>query len=227
MSQQINLFNPKLQRQKKIFSAVAMLQALLLIGIGGAALAAFMNYRVALTERLAETGRQQVALREARLAQVARDFAPRKRDAALAQEVADAEASLRVLQDAKEMLLRGDFGNAVGYSVYLRGLARQTVTGVWLTKLTISGNDMGIEGSSVRADLVPRYISRLAGEPAFEGKSFGGLDITQADDIVVGAAAPAPSAAATAVAATPGVFTFKLRAAGPLTPTAAVARSTK
>jgi len=223
VSQQINLFNPKLQRQKKLFSAVAMLQALLLIAIGAMALAAFMNYRVAGTERLAETGREQVALREARLVKVSQDFAPRKRDPALAQEVADAEANLRVLQDAKEMLLRGDFGNAVGYSVYLRGLARQTVAGVWLTKLTISGNDMGIEGSSVRADLVPHYISRLAGESAFEGKSFGGLEITQADEIVSGAApAPAPSAAAA-----PRVFTFKLRAAGPLTPTAAAARSTK
>jgi Tfp pilus assembly protein PilN len=226
VSQQINLFNPKLQRQKKLFSAVAMLQALLLIGIGGTALAAFMSYRVAGTEKLAEAGREQVALREARLAKVARDFAPRKRDAALAQEVADAEASLRILQDAKEMLLHGDFGNAVGYSVYLRGLARQSVAGVWLTKLTISGNDMGIEGRSVRADLVPHYISRLAGESAFEGKSFGGLDITHADEVATGATAAAPPAtsAATSAAVTPGVFTFKLQAAGPLTQ---AARSTK
>ncbi len=217
MSQQINLFNPALQRQKTVFSALAMVQTLLLIGICGAALAAFMSYRVAGLERQAEAGREQLVQREARLAKMAREFAPRKRDAALAQEVADAEANLRVLQDAKDMLLRGEFGNALGYSVYLRGLARQSVSGVWLTRLTISGNDIGIEGSSLRADLVPHYISRLAGESAFEGKSFGGLDITSVDEEATKAAVTKVPAAAPA---TPGVFKFTLRAAGPLTKTA-------
>ncbi len=217
MSQQINLFNPALQRQRKVFSALVMLQMLLLIGICGAALAAFMSYRVAGLERQAEAGREQLVQREARLAKVAREFAPRKRNAALAREVADAEANLRVLQDAKDMLLRGDFGNALGYSVYLRGLARQAVSGVWLTRLTISGDDIGIEGSSLRADLVPRYISRLAGESAFEGKSFGGLDITSVDEEATKAALTKAPAAAPP---TPGVFKFTLRAAGPLTKTA-------
>jgi Tfp pilus assembly protein PilN len=217
VSQQINLFNPALQRQKTVFSALAMVQVLLLIGICGAALAAFMSYRVAGLERQAEAGREQLLQREARLAKMAREFAPRKRDAALAQEVADAEANLRVLQDAKDMLLRGEFGNALGYSVYLRGLARQSVSGVWLTRLTISGNDIGIEGSSLRADLVPHYISRLAGEPAFEGKRFGGLDITSVDEEATKAAVTKVPAAAPA---TPGVFKFTLRAAGPLTKTA-------
>jgi hypothetical protein len=232
VNQQINLFNPTLQRQQKLFSAVAIVQALLVIGIGGMALTAFMSYRVAGIERLAEAGRSQVAQREALLVKVTREFAPRKRDDALAQEVAEMEANLNVLQDAKDMLLRGDFGNAVGYSVYLRGLARQSVAGVWLTRLTIAGDDIGIEGNSVRADLVPHYIRLLAAESAFQGKSFGGLDITGPDDAasktgagkemaILSTAAPAPSAPSVAA---PGIFKFTLRAAGPLTKTA---RSTK
>jgi hypothetical protein len=110
----------------------------------------------------------------------------------------------------------------------LRALARQSVNGVWLTGLTISGNDIGIEGSSVRADLVPRYISLLAGEAAFQGKSFGGLDITSLDEAATKTGAPAILSAAvpTPTPATPGVFKFKLRAAGPSLPVAA-ARSIK
>lgn len=219
MSQQINLFNPALEHKKKIFSTVAMLQALLLIGICGMALGSFMRYRVAGTERLAEAGRAELALRETRLANVNRDFLPRKKDAALAQEMADAEAGLRVLKDAKEMLLRGDLGNTTGYSVYLRALARQSVSGVWLTGVSISGHDIGIDGLSLRADLVPHYISRLAGESAFEGKSFGSLDITSADANLADNAAEAPSALPTSPAALPpGVFKFTLRAAGALLP---------
>lgn len=218
MSQQINLFNPSLEHQNKIFSAVAMMQALLLIALGGVALALFMTYRVAGSERMEEMGRQQVALRETRLAMVARDFAPRQRNVALAQEVADAEAGLRILQDAKQMLLRGNFGSAVGYSAYLSALARQSVNGVWLTGLTISGNDLSIEGSSVRADLVPLYINRLASESAFEGKSFAGLEITQTDRRGVGAT---PASVTATSAAVPGVFKFKLRAAGSVAQTAA------
>ena len=217
MSQQINLFNPTLQRQEKLFSAVAIVQALLVIGIGGMAMTAFMHYRVAGIERQAEAGRQQLVQREALLAKVAREFAPRKKDAALAQEVAEAEANLRVLQDAKDMLLRGDFGNALGYSVYLRGLARQSVDGVWLTRLTIAGDGIGIEGNSVRAELVPRYIRLLAGEAAFQGKSFGGLDITSVDDVASKTAAPAILSSVAPMATPPGIFKFTLRAAGPLT----------
>lgn len=214
MSQQINLFNPALLPQKKIFATVAMVQALFLIAIGGAALATFISYRTDGSERLVNAGKAELASHEARLVSVGRDFVVRQKSVALDQEVANMEMNVSVLQSAKQMLLRGDFGNTVGYSVYLHDLARQFIAGVWLTRLTISGNDVAIEGSSVRADLVPHYINRLAGGSAFEGKSFGALEIAQVAALVTGSA-PAPGSATA-----PAIYEFKLHAAGLRAPAA-------
>jgi hypothetical protein len=211
MSQQINLFNPALGQKKKHFSTVTMLQALLLIGAGGLCLVAFLDYRGGTLEKLAEIGKEQLTAREAKLVKVNAQFAPRRNSPELASQVVAAQAALTTLQGAKDELQRADFGNARGHSLYFSALARQTVSGLWLTGLSISGSgrDISIEGRALRAELVPQLIRRLASEPAFHGKSFASLDISQA-----------PSADADADSGKPGgsarssELAFRLQAAG-------------
>ena len=206
MSQQINLFNPIFRQEKKYFSAVTMLQAILLIGVGGLCLSAYLNQRVAASAQLAESGQLQLAAREAQLAKVNQQFAPRQSSKELAVEIAATAAEVKALQEATDVLQHGAAGNARGYSAYLAGFARQTVSGLWLTGVTISGagNDIGIEGRTLRAELVPQLIRRLASEPVFQGKSFGSLEISQASAAAIDAGKPGA----------PAFLSFKLQAAG-------------
>jgi Tfp pilus assembly protein PilN len=182
LSQQINLFNPIFRRQKKVFSSLAMAQALGGLVLGIAALGLYGGRQVAALEREAARGAGQLAQKQARLASVTAEFAPRKNSAELAAELAQAEAQLAALRRISGVLERGELGDTGGYSEYLRALARQGVDGLWLTGLSITGagSEIGIRGRALDPAQVPGYIGRLTTEPALRGKSFASLRIDEA-----------------------------------------------
>lgn len=180
MSQQINLFNPIFRKQKKYFSSVAMLQALAIICIACAVLVADAVRRTSALSAQAAATAATLATKQARLAEVKVQFAPRARSTTLSAEVAEAQETLVMLQNASATIERGGFGDTTGFSPYFRALARQSLDGVWLTDVEIAGGGerIGVQGRTVQASLVPQYIARLAQEPVMKGKAFGKLDIT-------------------------------------------------
>lgn len=182
MSQQINLFNPVFLKQRKVFTALAMAQALGVLVAGLALLAVYSQRSVAVLEGEAAASAEQLAKRQARLEQANRELAPREPSAELKARVAAAEEKLAALRDVSGTLYRGGFGNTAGYAEYFRAFARQDVGDLWLTGLTISGPqaDIGIEGRALQAELVPAYIARLATEPVLKGKRFGSLKMSTA-----------------------------------------------
>lgn len=180
MSQQINLFNPVFLKQRKVFTALAMAQALGVLAAGIVVLALYSQRSVAVLEAGAAQSAEQLARRQARLEQANRELAPRAPSAGLKAQVDAAEDKLRALRDVSGMLYRGGVGNTTGYAEYFRAFARQDVGDLWLTGLSISGPqaDIGIEGRTLQAELVPAYIARLAREPVLKGKRFGSLKIS-------------------------------------------------
>ena len=192
MSQQINLFNPVFLKQRKVFTALAMGQALGVLVVGIAVLALYSQRSVRVLEGEASASAEQLARRQARLEQANRDLAPRQPSAELKARVAAAEEKLVALRDVSGMLYRGGFGNTAGYAEYFRAFARQDVGDLWLTGLTIDGPqaDIGIEGRALQAELVPAYIARLAREPVLKGKRFGSLKISSVAPRDGAAAAP-------------------------------------
>lgn len=82
-------------------------------------------------------------------------------------------------------LLRTGVGTAgeAGFAGYLRGLARQTVDGVWLTgfSTTQGGGEMVIRGRMSMPDRLPRYLQRLGAEPPFRGREFATLSVDRPD----------------------------------------------
>jgi len=179
VSQQINLFNPIFLKQKKIFTALPMAEALGVIVIGALLLNWYAGLRVAELEKEAAAGKVALAKREQRLLQAKAQFAPRGKDPALAAQVAEAEAELKALHDVSSVLQGGALGNTAGYAEYFRAFSRQNVSGLWLTGVSINGagNDIGVRGRAMHASLVPSYINRLTGERVMHGKSFASLDI--------------------------------------------------
>jgi hypothetical protein len=220
MSQQINLFNPAFQPQKKIFSANAMAAALGVLVLGLVGTGVYAKVRVMRLETQVAQGEQKVQAAQKRLEAAAAEFAPRTKDSRLEAEVADAQAEHDALQRVADVIRRGDLGNTEGYAEYFRALARQSVDGLWLTGVTIAGagTEIGVRGRALDPALVPGYLARLRNERVLQGKPVGSMQIGQASTVKVRGAdgketeAPAPyvefslqSAAASASPDAPGV----------------------
>jgi hypothetical protein len=203
VSQQINLFNPIFLKQKKIFAALPMVEALGIIVLGALLLNWYAVQSVDELENEAAAGKALLAKREQRLIAARTQFAPRAKDAALAAQVTAAEAELKALHDVSSVLQGGALGNTAGYAEYFRAFSRQNVNGLWLTGVSINGagNDIGVQGRAMQATLIPNYIARLTSERVMRGKTFASLDIGRPD--------------AAAAAATPGVAPAPAPAASP------------
>lgn len=182
MTQQINLFNPIFLKQKKIFSAGAMAQALCVLLAGVLAVAFQARQNVAALQSEADAGRDRLAQREERLNKVKADFAPRQKSAELDAQVAEAEAQIQALRNVAGVIERGELGNTRGYAEYFKALARQNPSGLWLTGVSISGagNELAVQGRALDPALVPAYLGRLTHEPVMRGKAFGSLKISRA-----------------------------------------------
>ena len=200
MSQQINLFNPAFQQQKKLFTAATMAAAVGVLALGLAGMGMVAKMRVARLQAQAEAGARQVEKAQQRLVAVSTEFAPRAKDERLAAELEGAEAERMALQHVAEVIERGDLGNTQGYAEYFRALARQNVDGLWLTGVSIGGAglEIGVRGRATDAALVPGYLARLRSEQVLQGKPVGSMQIAQAAPVRVRGAdgketeAPAP-----------------------------------
>jgi hypothetical protein len=200
VSQQINLYNPVFLQQKKIFSSRTMAAALLLLVAGVAALSVYGNMRLKALQAAADAGAAQLTQKEARLASVKLDFAPRVKSAGVEAELAEVESQLASLREVSGVLARGELGNTQGYAEYFRAFARQHADGLWLTGVSIlgAGTEIGVRGRALDAQRVPGYLNRLTLEPVMRGKAFGSLQINQGapggrlDDAGKSVPAPAP-----------------------------------
>lgn len=200
MSQQINLFNPIFLKQKKIFGAKPMLQALAVILVGVLGVTGYAAYRVEELKGHAARSKAALDAQQARLVKVNTQFAPRQRSAALSMELGQAQAELASLRQVEAVLQGGALGNTHGYAEYFRAFARQNVSGLWLTGLHIAGagNTIGVQGRAMQPTMIPLYISRLTAEQVMRGKTFASLKIDRPALAAAGAApepalAPAPA----------------------------------
>lgn len=181
MSQQINLFNPQLLRQKQYFSTRAMVQALALIMLGSALFYAYAMYQVQSLARQSEEASRRHAAEQNRLKRAAENFSPQQSQQLLEEELKKLDAQTQAQRELLDTLKSGAIGNTSGYSGYMRAFARQTINGLWLTGFTITGDalQMSISGGALNPDLVPGYIQRLGRESVMHGKEFAALQMQQ------------------------------------------------
>ncbi len=178
--QQINLFNPAFQPQKQVLTAPMMGVAVLVLVAGIAALAVVGNAHTAALREEANGGATALARKQARLASVNAEFAPRVKSTELEAQLSEADTQLAALRHVSGVLDRGELGDSTGFAGYFQAFARQSVQGLWLTSVSIAGKDIGLKGRTTDPALVPGYIGRLTQEPLLQGKSFSSLQIGQA-----------------------------------------------
>ena len=199
MAQQINLYNPIFLQQKKHFSAVTMLQALGLLLFG---ILAFYGYALVESRtltRVAADTHQQLQSQTEQVVRLTREFSPQGRSLLLEEEVARASVRLKQREELLATLRTGGLGNTAGFSRYLAALARQSVSGVWLTGFTIGGDEaeLQLNGKVLYSDLVPAYIRALNREEVMRGRRIAEMRLTAREEKEApGTAAPGANPAA-------------------------------
>lgn len=204
MAQQINLYDPALERQRDWLALhyVAGMAALLIVCVAVLGLAA--RHDLPSMAAASDANASQLkALRE-QIAAEGQNLANRKPDARLEQEVAAKRMLLAARSEVLGTLRQSMGGETRSFADYLRGFARQTVAGLWLTGVSLDGASGALEisGRTVDPSLLPEYIRRLDREPAFQGQSFAALKL--------GTGKAEPTAAAAAPALRPPYHEFVL-----------------
>lgn len=184
MMQQVNLYQPILRREKKIFSTTTMLQVLGAIALLMVALYGYNAWQLAqLQEQLAALQEQEKAL-VARVATVTRGLSPRTESRELRQRVELARRERELKQQLLGLLDRRGEGPLAsrGFAEAVAALARQPVEGLWLTHLDMyqggTTRELGLRGQATRAELVPQLVQRLGNEPVFTGVRFQHMQVT-------------------------------------------------
>ena len=179
MSQQINLFNPALLTSKDRLSArmIAVLAGVTFMLM--AAAYGWTSYRITQLASEQQAVTQQLTILKQQLDISIQQHAPRAPNSALQDSVAMAETTLKKYQQVQAFLQSGIFGDAQGFSGYMAAFARLSINGLWLTEFSIDDavSKINISGRALRADLVPRYISRLGQEPILKGREFATLNM--------------------------------------------------
>ena len=181
MSQQINLYSPLFRKQKKLFSAMALLPA---IGLLVLTVAGFYFYLSAQNSRLevrAADASRQLQNELEQLKVYGAQQSPDARVKSLAERRKKLEAEFSERTQALQAMDKGALGKTEGYSGLLRALARLSMDGVWLTRVRFSDErgEAFIAGRATRPELVPVYLERLRREERLRGQDFSTLEITR------------------------------------------------
>lgn len=204
MAQQINLFSPLFLKKRKHFSALTMLQALGVLLVGILAFYGYAVYQVRALQRTAADTAATLKTQSELVAQLTREFSPQGRSRMLEDEATRLDARIKQREDLLALLRTGGLGNTAGFSRYLSALARQITPGVWLTGVTVGGDETSLllNGRAQHADLVPAYIRALSKEEVMRGRRVAELRLTSREQQAPAVTA-APGGAAAAPAAPP------------------------
>lgn len=180
MSQQVNLYQPVFRKQKRKFSAMAMLQAMGVAVLGIGLLYGYTFWQVRqLRSEVAQTDKQLAAMTK-RLDETTRQFSERLQSKDLLAQVQKLQAQVVEKQRLQKILQSAQF-NTQGFSDYFIAFARQHIPEVWITSLDITGaaEQMTLSGRSTNPELVLRYLQKLSAEKRLSGIEFRSFQMTR------------------------------------------------
>jgi hypothetical protein len=178
MYQQINLYQPILRKQRQIFSAATMAQALGVVTAALLAIYAYASVNVAALEAEVAAPADRETSLTTQLTRMDPALGASRRTE-LEAEVARLNATLEGQDKLIAELRKQPLGDAAGFSSYLAALGRQRTPELWLTALAINGGTgaVELEGRSLRPEMVPKYMQRLGKEVALAAQRFDRFEI--------------------------------------------------
>ena len=177
MVQHINLLTRRKSR-KGILSLSLIVLGLLALALS--AMAAKSEWQIQQLRQQEEKTQQAVADLKAALEKKRQTLGVAETEA-MARQLDLLRSQVEARRDWADLLKKGELGNANGYSQWLETLASVHVDGVWLQGVDIGkgGQTMSLQGKSLNADAVMRYIEQV--NEAFKPMNirFKSMEITQ------------------------------------------------
>lgn len=221
MSQQINLLLPELKPRFDWLALPVVAGAGLLGLLAVVVLASAAAWRLDALKAREGVLRGELATLQQQVQSLGQRLGERKGDALLDQQLESARTGVAQRQQVLTIVAEGDLPASQAYSGLFQGFSRQVVEGAWLTGFGFAEKDIEIRGRLSDPALLPAYIGRLNGEPAFAGRRFATLDMKAVDPAVERRdAAPGipPAANAPVRPALPRYTEFVLRTAAEKSP---------
>ena len=181
MKQQINLYQAQFHLQQVSLPArqMVMITGAILVCIGltnGGLL--WSNYRQA--QQHAQLTQREQALQDS-VAELQQRLNAQAIDTNLLAQTNEAQRQLQARQRMTQWLEKSLDSERIVFSELLSGLSRQHVQGVWLSQIAIDsgGDNLRLQGYTVKPDLLPEYLSKLSAEPAYAGREFRKVSMRQ------------------------------------------------
>lgn len=181
MSQQINLLNTALIKQKDLLNINNIAITLGLLSVLMISYYVYAQKQLSLLTMQHKQVAEELVAVQAQLKQTALLHAPRALNKTLQDEMMQLEKKEAIQQQILQMLNLSSATTEKGYAALMRAFAKQRVDGLWLTGFSIDSRteQLNISGRALQADIIPEYIARLGNEPVLKGKLFSTLSIIQ------------------------------------------------
>ena len=182
MEQQVNLYQPILRAERRIFSARAIGGSLLTLGLCLGGVHAFGAWRTGRIERSVAVIERQVASETSLRDGVSAALHPSRSIVELQAQALELTAEIAARQRALDLVNRDTASPETGFAASLEALGRRQIDGLWLRTIVLGSGDarLALQGATVDRRLVPQYLAALAEEHAFDGVRFDKLAIRQA-----------------------------------------------
>ncbi len=179
MRQQINLYQPVFRRERKVFSAVAMIQVLALLFVALLGVYAWQLVATHALQQQLQADQQRQGTARMQLSALILKLSSRKVSPALAQALSQAQQDLAGRRAVLQVLSSQAHGNIRGFSPVLSALSRSVHAGIWLTNVDLAdgGTQFSLAGRITRGEILPRYLNLLRRQSAVSGYRFSTLEI--------------------------------------------------
>jgi hypothetical protein len=179
--QEVNLYQPIFREERKLFSATAICAAIGIAAAGLVTIAVVSWWQIVSLSRQLDAVEAQERNRAGMNAASQSLFGHGESE----QQLTDHVRALALALDRRQRVLRylasGQAGSSQGFAARLEALAREQIDGLWLKGATFTSEPgrFALAGSALNAELVPRYLARLANEPALAGAKLESLEIRE------------------------------------------------
>jgi hypothetical protein len=174
MEQQINLYQPILGAEKRLFSARAIVVAISLFACCLVAISAYATYRVRGAEHAVATIESQSSARAAAMERGLAALHPGADQQSVELQARQLAADISEREHALALVRRGMVDAAGSFSARLEALARRHLDGLWLSRVFLSAGErqLALVGQTSDPQLVPQYLAALATERALDHTRF-------------------------------------------------------
>jgi len=179
MSQQINLLNPALIKQKDFLNPNNIVMTLGVLSVLMLGYYGYAQQQLSLLSTQRSQVAEELTATQAQLKQTALLHTPRAPDKTLLEQITQLEQKEIMQQQILRTVDQSSATPEKGYAALMRAFARQSLDGLWLTSFSFDSQTerLNISGRTLQAALVPEYIAHLGNEPALKGKLFSALNM--------------------------------------------------